>query len=658
MKNKEKMEAVNTIRGLSIDCINKASSGHPGLPLGAATMAYTLWADHMRHNPEDSEWIGRDRFVLSAGHGSALLYSMLHLFGYNLNLNDLKNFRQLDGKTPGHPEYGLTDGVETTTGPLGQGFGNAVGMEIAREYLSSMFDKDDLKLFDNYTYVLSGDGCIMEGITSEAASLAGHLKLKNLIILYDDNNITIEGDTTLSFSEDVEKKYLSMGFEVFKVNDGNNIDEINDKISRAKKSDLPCLIMVKTIIGYGSPNREGTAGVHGAPLGEEEGKNAKKKLCLDPEKQFEVGEEIKEHFEKIKKKLMSKYDKWNETLNDYKQKYPEYYNKLQKFLNNNFDGEVDFDKMFKFEKKEMATREAGGIVLNILSEKMPNIIGGSADLAPSTKTYLKNEQDFNKNNKSGRNLHFGIREHAMGAIVNGISLYMDEKLRAYGSTFLVFSDYMRGSIRLAALMKIPSVFIFTHDSIGVGEDGPTHQPVEHLMSLRLIPDLKVIRPADARETSYLMYHAFTNSFPTCFALSRQKLPVLENTNEKCLFGAYTLKESKKPSAVILATGSEVSSALEAAKKLEKKNIFVNVVSMPCREIFEMQTEKYQKKILPENLPVLVVECGVKTGWEKYFFPAGDIISIDNFGASGPAGEVMTKFGFSIDNICEKIEKII
>ncbi|MCK9225731.1 MAG: transketolase [Candidatus Muirbacterium halophilum] len=652
-----KMNAVNTIRGIAVDAINKANSGHPGLPLGAAPMAYTLMAQNMRHYGENSKWLGRDRFVLSAGHGSALLYTLLHVFGYKVSLDDIKDFRQWNSNTPGHPEYRFTDGVETTTGPLGQGFATAVGMEIAREHLSSIFDTKDIKLFDHNTYSLLGDGCMMEGLSSEAASLAGHLKLSNLIVLYDDNNITIEGNTDLAFSEDVEKRFLSYGFEVLRVIDGNNIDEIDNVIKKAKKSDRPSLIMIKTVIGFGSPNMAGTSKVHGSPLGKEEAILTKKALNLPEDKDFYISKEVKEHFETIKANLKEEYNKYNEKFEQYKTKYADKFELLESYLNDSFIEKFDVEQI-TFDKKSIATREAVGIALNAIALKVPNFIGGSADLSPSTKTDIKGSDSFSAYNRKGRNIHYGIREHAMGSIVNGITLYLDGKFRGYGSTFLVFSDYMRQSIRLSALMEIPSINIFTHDSIGVGEDGPTHQPIEQLMSLRLIPGLYVVRPADAKETAYYTHWAFSGDSPVCMALTRQNLPVLDVVNDNCLRGGYVIKDVKSPQIILLATGSEVSLAISSSEELEKQNINARVVSMPCVELFEEQLEEYKEKVLPKNIPVVVLEAGVSTGWGKFAGKDGAYICIDTFGASARSETIFENYGFSVSNVVKVVKNTI
>jgi len=648
-------KAINVIRGLCIDMINRADSGHPGLPLGAAPMAYSIYARHMRYDAKDPDWFARDRFVLSAGHGSALLYSLLHAFGYDLSMDELKDFRQWGSRTPGHPEYGVTLGVETTTGPLGQGFANAVGMEIAREYMAGLFDKEDIKLFDNNTFTVMGDGCMMEGVVAEAASLAGHLQLKNLIALYDDNNITIEGETKITYSDEVAKRFEAYGFEVFKVKDGNDPDEIDKAIEKAKASNKPALIIVKTVIGYGSPNMSGTSKVHGSPLGTEEGKLTKEALCIDPDKEFFIPEDIKDHFKNIQEEKKQERKEWERKFSSYKEKYPEESRMLDEFLNGYMSKLIRPEDIAQYKEGAVATRTVGGEVLNKLAEVCPAFIGGSADLAPSTKTYLDAFSDMSVEDKSGRNIHFGVREHAMGAIVNGITVYANKHLRAYGSTFLVFSDYMRHSLRLAALMDIPSVFIFTHDSIGVGEDGPTHQPIEHIMSLRLIPNLYVIRPADANETAWLLSDAFRVFSPTCFALSRQKLPVIPEVSKRCLKGGYILSEREGATHQIIATGSEVHIALEAAKELEGKGIKANVISMPCVKLFEQQDKAYREKVVSKDRKTYVVEAGVSRGWERYA-PVENIIGLDKFGKSAPGELVMEKLGFSAENIVKRVTK--
>lgn len=643
-------KAVNTIRMLSVDQIENANSGHPGLPLGAAPMAYSLFKNHLVRDSKDLDWKNRDRFILSAGHGSALLYSLFYLFDYGLSLDDLKNFRQLDSKTPGHPEFGHTKGVEATTGPLGQGIAMAVGMAIAEEKLAALYNKEDLKLVDHYTYALVGDGCLMEGISNEASSLAGTLKLNKLIVLYDSNKISIEGSTDLAFSENVRQRYEALGWDTFLVEDGNNLEEINEKIEEAKKSERPALIEVKTKIGYGSP-REDSAKAHGEPLGKEDRKSTREFFEL-PDEDFYISEDVKEHFKNLVEENTRKANEKKKIEEEYKKKYPQEYE--------------DYLKSFKREKKElleesyydsftkdMATRAISGEVLNKIAKDNIHIFGGSADLGPSNKTMLKGEEYFSAENRSGRNLTFGVRENAMGAITNGMLLHGG--LRTYAATFLVFSDYLKPTIRLAALMNIPNVYIFTHDSIGVGEDGPTHEPIEHLAMLRSIPGVIVLRPADGRETAASLNLAFNSkSTPIVLALSRQNLPQLENSSREVNKGAYIIKkEEGELEKIVIATGSEVSLALEAAEGLKG----VRVVSMPSMELFDAQSSEYKEKILPSNITKRIsLEALSSFGWHKYIGMKGMAISIDTFGASGKGSEVFERFGFTKENIKRKIQE--
>lgn len=643
-------KAVNTIRMLSVDQIENANSGHPGLPLGAAPMAYSLFKNHLVRDSKDLDWKNRDRFILSAGHGSALLYSLFYLFDYGLSLDDLKNFRQLDSKTPGHPEFGHTKGVEATTGPLGQGIAMAVGMAIAEEKLAALYNKEDLKLVDHYTYALVGDGCLMEGISNEASSLAGTLKLNKLIVLYDSNKISIEGSTDLAFSENVRQRYEALGWDTFLVEDGNNLEEINEKIEEAKKSERPALIEVKTKIGYGSP-REDSAKAHGEPLGKEDRKSTREFFEL-PDEDFYISEDVKEHFKNLVEENTRKANEKKKIEEEYSKKYPQEYE--------------DYLKSFKREKKElleesyydsftkdMATRAISGEVLNKIAKENIHIFGGSADLGPSNKTMLKGEEYFSAENRSGRNLTFGVRENAMGAITNGMLLHGG--LRTYAATFLVFSDYLKPTIRLAALMNIPNVYIFTHDSIGVGEDGPTHEPIEHLAMLRSIPGVIVLRPADGRETAASLNLAFNSkSTPIVLALSRQNLPQLENSSREVNKGAYIIKkEEGELEKIVIATGSEVSLALEAAEGLKG----VRVVSMPSMELFDAQSSEYKEKILPSNITKRIsLEALSSFGWHKYIGMKGMAISIDTFGASGKGSEVFERFGFTKENIKRKIQE--
>lgn len=643
-------KAVNTLRMLSVDQIENANSGHPGLPLGAAPMAYALFKNHLVRDSKDLNWKNRDRFVLSAGHGSALLYSLFYLFDYGLSLDDLKNFRQLDSKTPGHPEYGHTRGVEATTGPLGQGIAMAVGMAIAEEKLAALYNKDDLKLVDHYTYALVGDGCLMEGISNEASSLAGTLKLDKLIVLYDSNKISIEGSTDLAFSENVCDRYKALGWDTFVVHDGNDLDEINAKIEEAKKSDKPALIEVKTKIGYGSP-REDSAKAHGEPLGKEDRKSTREFFGL-PDEDFYVDEDVRAHFQKIVEENTARVNEKKKIEEEYAKKYPkEYEDYLAAF--NLEKKELLEDSYYDSFDKDMATRAISGEVLNKIAKDNIHIFGGSADLGPSNKTMLKGEEYFSADNRLGRNITFGVRENAMGAITNGILLHGG--LRTYASTFLVFSDYLKPTIRLAALMNIPNVYIFTHDSIGVGEDGPTHQPIEHLAMLRSIPGIVVIRPADGRETAASLNLAFNSkNTPFVLALSRQNLPQLENSSRDVYRGAYIIKkEEGELEKIVIATGSEVSLALEAAEGLKG----VRVVSMPSMEMFDAQSSDYKEEILPSNITKRIsLEALSSFGWHKYIGIKGMAISIDTFGASGKGSEVFERFGFTKENIRRKIQE--
>lgn len=643
-------KAVNTLRMLSVDQIENANSGHPGLPLGAAPMAYALFKNHLVRDSKDLNWKNRDRFVLSAGHGSALLYSLFYLFDYGLSLDDLKNFRQLDSKTPGHPEYGHTRGVEATTGPLGQGIAMAVGMAIAEEKLAALYNKDDLKLVDHYTYALVGDGCLMEGISNEASSLAGTLKLDKLIVLYDSNKISIEGSTDLAFSENVCDRYKALGWDTFVVHDGNDLDEINAAIEEAKKSDKPALIEVKTKIGYGSP-REDSAKAHGEPLGKEDRKSTREFFGL-PDEDFYVDEDVKAHFQKIVEENTARVNEKKKIEEEYAKKYPkEYEDYLAAF--NLEKKELLEDSYYDSFDKDMATRAISGEVLNKIAKDNIHIFGGSADLGPSNKTMLKGEEYFSADNRLGRNITFGVRENAMGAITNGILLHGG--LRTYASTFLVFSDYLKPTIRLAALMNLPNVYIFTHDSIGVGEDGPTHQPIEHLAMLRSIPGIVVIRPADGRETAASLNLAFNSkNTPFVLALSRQNLPQLENSSRDIYRGAYIIKkEEGELEKIVIATGSEVSLAIEAAEGLKG----VRVVSMPSMEMFDAQSSDYKEEILPSNITKRIsLEALSSFGWHKYIGMKGMAISIDTFGASGKGAEVFERFGFTKENIRRKIQE--
>ena len=651
---------VNAIRVLSAEGVQKANSGHPGLPMGSAPMAYALWAEQMKHNPADPKWPDRDRFVLSAGHGSMLIYSLLHLFGYGLTTDDLKNFRQFGSKTPGHPEYGHTIGVETTTGPLGQGIANAVGMAMAEAHLAAKFNTDDMKLVDHYTYALVGDGCMMEGISSEASSLAGTLGLGKLVVLYDKNFITIEGDTNTAFREDVAKRYEAYGWQVQTVEDGNDVDAIAAAIGAAKaETAKPSLIIVKTEIGYGCPAKQGKASAHGEPLGEDNLKAAKEFLNWPCQEPFAVPEEVTQVMNACKAQGAAKQQVWNELFAAYERKYPELAAQWKQWMS----GQVDLDKLndesfWEFSGKE-ATRSTSGKCLNRLAAFTPNLIGGSADLAPSNKSDMKDREYFSAENYAGSNIHFGVREHAMAAICNGMSLHGG--LKPYCATFFVFSDYMKNAMRMSALMKLPIPYILTHDSIGVGEDGPTHEPIEQLIGLRSIPGMTVFRPADGKETAAAWYTAMTHQGPTCLVLTRQNLPCYEETGKQALKGGYVLVDSDKetPDVILMASGSEVELIYEARKALKEQGIDARVVSMPSWELFEAQCDCYKESVLPKAVRARVaVEAGCSFGWHKYTGMDGAIVSIDTFGASAPAPVLFKHFGFTVDNVVAKAKEVL
>ncbi|MCD2347335.1 transketolase [Clostridium guangxiense] len=651
---------VNTVRVLSAEAIQKANSGHPGTPLGAAPAAYALWSKKLKHNPFNPKWIDRDRFVLSAGHASMLLYSLLHLFGYEVSIDDIKNFRQWESLTPGHPEYGVTPGVEISTGPLGQGVANGVGMAIAEAYLAEKFNKPDINIVDHYTYVLAGDGCMMEGISSEAASLAGTLGLSKLVVIYDCNNISIEGNTEIAFRENVGARFKAYDWNVIEVEDGTNMKAIVNAIDKAKsQNERPSLIISKTVIGFGA-SKQGTAGVHGSPLGEEGIKELKKNLGWNYAEDFYVPEEVKEHMLKVKNELKENENKWNELRKNYAESYPE----LSKEFDEWMSGKVTFD-LDKLEElwnveKPTATRDASGNVINALTKIIPNLIGGSADLAPSNKTYMKDRGDFSKENRGGANLHFGVREHAMAAIGNGIAAHGG--LKVFVSTFFVFSDYMKGAMRMSALMHLPVVYVLTHDSIGVGEDGPTHEPIEHLAGLRSIPDLTVLRPSDAIETAAAWKYALTESDgPTALVLTRQKLPLYKETPKDLKRGAYILKDSKKdkPDMLLMASGSEVELIYKAKDELLKDGIDARVISVPSFELFDAQDEEYKEKVMPKEVRArFAVEAAASFGWHKYVGLDGKVLAIDHFGASAPAGILFKKFGFTVENVIKMCKEIV
>lgn len=653
--------AVNAIRVLSADAVQKANSGHPGLPLGSAAMAYELWAHHMNHNPANPSWANRDRFVLSGGHGSTLLYSLLHLFGYGLTVEDLASFRQLDSKTPGHPEYGHTVGVEATTGPLGAGMGMAVGMAMAEAHLANVFNKDGYPVVDHYTVALGGDGCMMEGISSEAFSLAGTLGLSKLIVLYDSNKISIEGSTDIAFTENVEMRMQAFGFQTLTVSDGNNLAEIGAAIEAAKADrERPSFITVKTEIGYGCPAKQGKASAHGEPLGADNVKALKHFLEWEKEDDFYVPQDIYDHYKQLAQQSATAEDAWNQLFLAYSNKYPEMKKKWDQYHDLDAAKKLYDDEAFwTFEDKADATRNRSGIMINRLKDVLPNLIGGSADLAPSTKTYMNGEGDFAKGNYGGRNLHFGVRELAMAAIGNGLALHGG--LRAYVSTFFVFSDYVKPMARLSALMHLPLTYVLTHDSIGVGEDGPTHEPIEQLAMLRAMPGFNVFRPADATETAAAWYHAATvKDAPTALVLSRQNLPQLSGSSKEALKGGYILEDAGKPvpDAIIIASGSEVSLAVEAKRVLAGKGMDVRVVSMPCMDLFEQQTAEYRESVLPKAVRKRVaVEALSDFGWGRYVGLDGAYVTMHGFGASAPADLLFKKFGFTVEHVVSAVESL-
>ena len=650
-------KSVNAIRVLAADTVQKANSGHPGMPLGSAAMAYELWANHLTHNPKNPKWVNRDRFILSAGHASSLLYSLLHLFGYGLTIEDMKSFRQDNSLTPGHPEYGHTVGVEATTGPLGAGMGMAVGMAMAQAHMAATFNTEDYNVIDHYTFVLGGDGCMEEGISSEAFSLAGTLGLSKLIVLYDSNNITIEGNTDLAFTEDVNKRMEAFGFQTLTVEDGNNLEEISKAIELAKSEKTkPSFITVKTKIAFGCPAKEGSESSHGSPLGEENVKALRDNLGWEEQEAFVIPQDVYDNFAQKAKKGQEAEDNWNKLFKAYCEKYPE-----KKALWDKYFAVIDDEKLlncdefWSYEDKPQATRSLSGNMINRLAKIMPNFWGGSADLGPSNKTVIKDGGSFSKNNYLGRNIHYGVREFAMAAIANGITLYGGTK--TFVGTFFVFSDYLKPMARLAALMKIPVTYVLTHDSIGVGEDGPTHEPIEQLAMLRAMPNINVFRPADAIETAAAWYSAITSkNTPTVLALSRQNLPQIEGSSKEALKGGYIIAESikAKPDAIIIASGSEVSLAVDAKKELMEKGFDIRVVSMPCMDIFEQQSDEYKEKILPQTVEKrLVVEAGSSICWGKYLGFKGKSVTIDTFGASAPANVLFKKYGFTVENVVNK-----
>lgn len=657
-------KAVNALRILSADQIQKANSGHPGLPLGAAPAAYELWANHMNHNPKNPNWENRDRFILSAGHGSALLYSLLHMFGYEgMTIDELKSFRQFGSLTPGHPEYKHTIGVESTTGPLGAGVSTAVGMAMAEAHLASEFNKEGYHVVDHYTYALTGDGCLMEGISYEALSLAGTLKLDKLVVLYDSNNITIEGDTEAAFTEDVAKRFDAFGFQVQTVEDGNDLVAISKAIEAAKADhERPSIIICKTQIGYGCPAKVGKASAHGEPLGEENIKELRKSLGWESETAFEVEEDIYAHYNSIAEENAKKEEEWNKMFAEYANKFPEEKKKWDLFFGEFDESKImDSKEYWAHEDKVMATRAVSGDLINKLKDICPNMVGGSADLAPSNKTEMKGEGFFSVDDRSGRNIHFGVREMAMTAITNGI--YLHGGLKPFCATFFVFSDFMKPMIRLAALMGLPVAYVLTHDSIGVGEDGPTHEPVEQLSMLRSIPNLNVFRPADYTETAVAWASAMkSEATPTAIVLTRQNLPQLEGSSQDAFKGGYILEEASNKNnidLILMASGSEVELAVNAKAELEKAGKSVRVVSVPCMSIFDAQDAAYKETVLPSSVRARVaIEAGATMPWFKYIGLDGEVVGMTSFGASAPAGELFKHFGFTVENVLETAKRVL
>jgi len=656
---------VNTIRTLSMDAVQAAESGHPGMPMGMADAAYVLWTQFLKHDPSHPNWYDRDRFVLSAGHGSMLLYSLLHLTGYDLDLEELKNFRQWDSKTPGHPEYGLTPGVETTTGPLGQGFATGVGMAMAERHLASTYNTEKHTITDHYTYGIVSDGDLMEGISHEAASLAGHLKLGKIIYLYDANEISIDGSTDLAYTEDAVKRFESYGWHVQKI-DGHDRNAVAEAIKIAQnEEDKPSLVVCRTHIGYGSPNKQDSAASHGAPLGEEELAKTKENLGWDPSRKFFIPEEVLTHYRKAKEKGAKYYSQWQSDFEDYRKVSSKLARRFEQGLQRNIGENIDEClPVFEASEKGMATRAASGKVINAIAGEIPSMVGGSADLTGSNKTWIDEAEVFSAENYSGRNIHYGVREHAMGAAMNGMALHGG--IKPFGGTFLIFSDYCRPAIRIAALSHIPSIFVFTHDSIGLGEDGPTHQPIEHLASLRAMPNTLVLRPGDANEVSWAWKAALEHTDgPSLIALTRQGIPTLDRKNyasaSGLMKGAYILSDSDKetPDAILIGTGSELQLALQAQQELAKEGIDARVVSMPSWELFEAQDAGYQEKVLPASVKARVsIEAASTFGWERWVGSEGKVIGIDRFGASAPYQEIYEHLGLTKDRVVEEAKLLM
>lgn len=647
--------AVNSIRILSAEAIQKAKSGHPGLPIGSAPMAYVLWADHLKQNPQDPAWQNRDRFVLSAGHGSMLLYSLLHMFGYKVSMDDIKNFRQWNSVTPGHPEYGLTDGVEATSGPLGQGIAMSVGMALAEAHLAAQFNRPGYDIVDHYTYVLTGDGCLQEGVSGEASSFAGTQKLGKLIALYDKNDITIEGNIDIAFSEDVKRRYRAYGWQVLEVDDGNtDLAAISKALDEAKADkERPSLIVVKTDIAYGVPAKQGSPSAHGAPLGDENIAEMKKTLNWPyADKSFYIPDEVKEHIAELQKGWTKAEDDWKALFEEYRKAHPDLAKEYDRYMKPVDPAQFDSEQYWTYDLAPTATRQSSSEVLQRLAAFIPNLIGGSADLAPANNSQMKKREFFSPQDRKGTNIHFGIREFAMAAMCNGMKLHGG--LVPYCATFLVFSDYMKGAIRMSALMELPVTYILTHDSIGVGEDGPTHEPIDQLPMLRAVPNLYTWRPADSKETAAAYQCAMTADRPCCIALSRQPLNQLEMTGKPALRGAYVVRDTDTtPDIIVIATGSEVDLALQAAEDLDGKGVKARVVSMPCMELFEEQDDAYKESVLPGNVTKrMVVEAASSFGWGKFVGLEGGYVTIDHFGASAPAGTLMKEFGFTKEHVVE------
>ena len=657
MNNTEKL-SINTVRMLSAQAIQKAKSGHPGLPLGGAPMAYTLWSRYLKHNPKNPDWADRDRFVLSAGHGSMMLYALMHIFGYEVNMDDIKDFRQLGSKTAGHPEYGYIPGIETTTGPLGQGIANAVGMAMAETHLAAMFNKPGYQVVDHYTYAFTGDGCLMEGVASEACSLAGTLKLGKLILLYDRNKITIEGETDFAFDEDVAKRFEAYGWQTLNVADGNeDTDSIAAAIEKAKaETEKPTIIIIKTDIGYGCPPVQGKASCHGSPLGDENIECMKKTLGWDYD-DFTVPQEVMDAAAERQKGYEKTESEWNALFSEYCEKYPDMAELWDTCFSKVDTAKIGDDDFYSFDGK-MATRNSSNIVLNRLSAKLPQLFGGSADLGPANKSVLKDSEFYSPENREGKNIHYGIREFAMGAIANGLSLHGG--IVPYVATFLVFTDYLKNALRMSAIMHQPVLYVMTHDSIGVGEDGPTHQPIEQLAVMRATPNTYLWRPADSKETAAAYLGAIDAKGPSVISLSRQDLPLYDETSREALKGAYVLKDfGSDPQMIFIGTGSEVELCMNAAQILFDEGISTRVVSMPCMDVFEEQSAEYKESVIPSSMTKrLVIEAATSFGWCKYMGADGDSLTIDTFGASGPAAKVFEKFGFTTDNAVTKAKAVL